>query len=97
MNDTILADKWIEIWTAYKKGKTIQYKSGDNTWNDVDTNPNVFRIEILRVKPEPRTIWVNEYNRIEKFGNSHTTRSEAIKNRGILAIGEPIEFVEVIP
>lgn len=53
-------DQMIEVLTAYKAGKKIQYLS-HGVWIDTDGPGWFFHKFDYRVKPEPKVIWVNEY------------------------------------
>ena len=57
-------DEMIEILMAYKAGKKIQYQSPDRVWIDCSGAPfplGQTRDPKYRVKPEPRSVWVNEH------------------------------------
>lgn len=55
-------DQMIEVLTAYKAGKKIQFYH-DGKWIDCHNNNPAFDFinTGYRVKPEPKVIWVNEY------------------------------------
>lgn len=88
--------KWIVIWEAVKQGKIIQWLNSHNKW--VAIAPDIvehYSIQDLRVTPEPRKYWKNQYPSGLSF-DTYRDRDEAIKGRHRGWIGEPIEFVEVI-
>lgn len=69
-------DQMIEVLTAYKAGKKIQFSYGGK-WIDCHNNNPAFDFinTGYRVKPEPKVIWVNEYKDGDGYG--HTTRKNA--------------------
>lgn len=53
-------DQMIEVLTAYKSGKKIQFYHVCG-WVDCNNPAFDFISTKYRVKPEPKVIWVNEY------------------------------------
>jgi hypothetical protein len=55
------ARKWAELYTAIADGKTWQIQSSAGEWNDATNgvhDPRGWSIERLRIKPEPRHVYV---------------------------------------
>lgn len=71
-------EQWAErlpVIQAWCEGKQIELLSGDR-WVDVTWDGPLFYAENLqwRIKPEPRKVWVNEYqNRI----GAHLSKEDA--------------------
>jgi len=60
------AHEYLPLVQALADGKTIQHKSFDNHWVDIDDHKIIYFHEpshYYRIKPEPRTfvIYVNKY------------------------------------
>lgn len=85
--------KWIVAWA---EGKQMQEKiSGTSVWVNV-TYPDWDPDTEYRTRPEPRTIWVNEFDG-DLAGANWNTKEDAERN---ITYGEvdrrAIEFVEVL-
>jgi len=57
------AAQWAEIYQAYADGKKIQGVNLNGEWADL-SEPLYFSAPLAkyRIKPEPKVIWVNEFN-----------------------------------
>ncbi len=53
------AKQLLPLIKAFSEGKKIQYKSQD-VWVDID-RPGWCDDVVYRVKPEPKTVWINIY------------------------------------
>lgn len=67
-------DQMIEVLTAYKAGKKIQFYHVCG-WVDCNNPAFDFISTKYRVKPEPRVIWVNEY--ADGSGSGYTSEADA--------------------
>ena len=79
---------------AYSIGKTLQIKNSDGQWC---TNPDPKFWDVLeyRIKPEPRTIWVNEYE--NGMVAVHTSSNEAERRRiNCNQKGKTVQYKEII-
>jgi hypothetical protein len=61
------AHKYLPLVQALADGKTIQHKSFDNHWIDIDDHKIIYFHEpshYYRIKPEPRTfeVWVDSFS-----------------------------------
>lgn len=57
------AREWASLYQAYADGKTIQFRSNaEKKWIDLCYGSFDDSIYCYRIKPEPREIWVTEYN-----------------------------------
>lgn len=57
-----IADPYKELKEAYNAGKTIQFKMGDASWEDILTEPSwAWGLNLYRIKPEPEYVPFN-YN-----------------------------------
>lgn len=77
------AKKLIPIVQAIAEGKTIQRKDGRGNWYDYESSGPP--ADELRIKPEPREFWVNEYASLSPHGVLHNSKEEAelaAKTRG---------------
>lgn len=88
-------DQMIEVLTAYKAGKKIEsrykFKPGDDTnWYAFGGCDFDFRGYDYRVKPEPKVIWVNEY---ESIYAAHGSKQVA-KVCGPRALRVAVRYVE---
>jgi len=54
------AAQFLPLVQALAEGKVIQELSG-NTWKDIEATAFNRDPAFYRIKPEPRRIWVNEY------------------------------------
>lgn len=57
------AQKALPLVQALADGKTIQFNSDIEGWNDC-ISPDLdgkWDVERYRIKPEPRALWINEY------------------------------------
>jgi len=54
------ARKWAELYAAIADGKTWQITTAPSVWRDAckDDNPRGWRVERLRIKPEPQIVYV---------------------------------------
>lgn len=71
-------DQMIEVLTAYKAGKKIQFRGyGLLLWEDCINNEPLWNWTAYdyRVKPEPKVIWVNEY--ADGSGIGYTSEASA--------------------
>lgn len=60
MNSTNAKD-YLPLVQALAEGKVIQISSGEGHWADI-SDPNFgSHASDYRIKPDPREIWVNEY------------------------------------
>jgi hypothetical protein len=92
-----LADNWVEIWTAVKAGKMIQLRNSQGGFMDIQPDHiHAYSVIDLRIKPIPRRIWANQYP-AELCNTHYSSKEQAINSRNDSYIGEPIEFIEVIP
>lgn len=65
----------IKVMQAYAEGKEIEYRTG-NVWC-LCRNPSwSFGDIYYRIKPEPKVIWVNEYE--DGTGSAYTSRDQAV-------------------
>lgn len=69
-------DEMIAVIQAHKDGKKLEYRTkGMVGWDDVTNVVWSFHSTDYRVKPEPRTFWVNVYPTGEKF--AYETKEDA--------------------
>ena len=88
-------DEMIAVMQAAKAGKTIQSKSKryEDGWGDTPDPVWNFNLYLYRVKPEPRTIFLNEYPD-GSFGCPKYTLQAAKILGG--SLGKVLKFVEVL-
>ena len=86
----------IEVMQAYVDGKTVEVSNSNvNNWMEVAGtispvwNWDEFR---YRIKPEPRTIWVNEYGGSDV---AHKTEEDAWDGARPQAVRTAVKYVEV--
>ncbi len=88
------AKDYLPLVQALSEGKTLQRKtSSDSEWADITECAFTFDIECYRIKPEPRRIWVNEY---ESDGYFYSTKQEANEKAASNCRRIAVEYVEVI-
>lgn len=82
---------------AFVEGKTIQVNY-DGPWEDIDFKDVSFdsEIEHYRIKPEPKVIWVNEYD--DDSYTVHSSKEDAIKTGRLFTDFErlAVKYVEVM-
>jgi len=86
----------LPVLTAFAEGKRIEVWSElDKKWEPLTDNP-YFNLEAARyrIKPEPRYIFINEYEP-GHFGQVHSTSEEAKRAAGTAPV-RTVVFVEVI-
>ena len=95
-------DDMIAVLQAAKAGKKTQISSrSDNPrkWFDMNLPCNHmfnFVTYDYRVRPEPRTIWVNEYSHADTM-TAHSSRDRAVSmTQGYSPNRLAVKFVEVI-
>lgn len=88
----------LPVLTAFAEGKRIEVWSElDKKWEPLTDNP-YFNLEAARyrIKPEPRRIFVNEYDP-GQFGQVHETYDSArTACKTSLAGVRTVEFIEVV-
>ena len=82
-------DDMIDVLTAFRDGKDLQFRRGDESrpWEDTENPRFNFNICEYRVKPEPRTIFLR-FN-----SNGSVLEANHLKHR---PDGEWVEFREVV-
>lgn len=86
----------IEVMQAYIAGKKIEVRYPDGTkWTLTDSPAWQWGSSDYRIVPEPRTIWLNEYNNGELGHGYYKSKKEAIEN-ACIGFRQTIKFVEVI-
>lgn len=90
-------DQIIEVVTAFKNGKTIQFydKVCNKGWLDANNPVWAFDKITYRVKPEPIELWVNVYNGIEET-YVYETKAEALNCVGLGCTRKAVLFREVL-
>lgn len=90
-------DEMISVLTAAKEGKAIEWrcKTGNRPEWYAGAPAWDFCQHDYRVKPEPREIWVNEY---DGWIAAHIARDVAIRSAGSgPALRKAVHFREVLP
>ena len=89
------AKDFLPLVQALAEGKTIQRKgSGSEAWSDVENTDFAFPVSYYRIKPEPRRIWVNEYECGVTYAYASLTEAEREATKDAKRIA--VEYVEVI-
>jgi len=72
-------DEMIAVLRAHKEGRAIQFRDAKDAgrWFDAGNYRWDFHHFEYRIKPEPRTIWVNEYDGAAMF--SYDSEYDATK------------------
>lgn len=72
------AKELLPVLTAWANGEEVQFKVDDAWLNlyDCNSDPSFSDPARYRVKPKPRTFWVNAYSD-GSFGQAHETRRDA--------------------
>lgn len=89
------AIQFLPLVQALHDGKTIQYKSADEGWKDVENPAFNMRPDEYRIKPEPRRLWVIEYS--DGVVAVYSSKAEAMEQHGTAANQKLSEYVEVQP
>lgn len=87
-------DQMIEVLNAYKAGKKIQFRQyGSLLWEDCINNEPRWNWTYYdyRVKPEPKVIWVNEY---DGYMYGYDSKDEAMKYTNTEHIRNAVRYVE---
>lgn len=93
-------DEIIAVLQAFKDGKAIQFavrKSDPRKWLELSIRDLAWNFASYeyRVKPEPRTIWVNEYP--DGSGTVHHSDEVAVRAaHGCCPVRAAVKYVEVI-
>lgn len=87
------AKQFLPLVQALADGKVIQAKQFDGTFYDVLAPEFNMQPGDYRIKPEPRRIWVNEY---EGAGIAHKSKEDATTEAHGHAKRIAVEYVEVI-
>lgn len=85
------------IAKALREGKALEWRTYDSfeDWApSVNLNPNVASNITYRIKPEPRTIWVNEYG--DDPDAVHDSKDSAMRSAGAYATRIAVEYREVV-
>ncbi len=94
------AIEYLPLIAALAEGKTIQFKGSDfasDEWRDVlYMNTEVYSARCFRIKPEPKVIWVNEYE--NGYGTPHESLESATVNGGNpkAIVRSAVKYIEVI-
>lgn len=90
--------KAIEVMQAFVDGKTVQHFSRALGWLDFKDGVNspswCWDGVNYRIKPEPKDIWVNEYDGY--WGTAWGTKEEAENGVGQYATRKAVRYREVI-
>lgn len=85
----------IAVMRAYLDGKQIQVRGTVFDWSDV-TNPSFDWSKLsYRVKPEPKAVWINEYD--YRRGSWHSSPEDARRcaiERGLRRVA--VKYVECV-
>ena len=91
-------DQIIEVVTAFKNGKKIQYRHKHDKhaiWRDCGSNIAWQFWDVdYRVKPEPMELWVNVYD--DGSGIGYTNEASALNRAGTYFARKAVLFREVI-
>ena len=85
------------IAKALREGKTAQFRnlSCNGQWHDENFAMTEIGYHLeYRIKPEPRTIWVNEYN--DGSCNAYFDKDETKNEPGDLISRRAVEYREVL-
>lgn len=88
-------DQIIEVVTAFKNGKKIEFKNPTiGTWWEARHPRWNFYHYDYRVKPEPMELWVNVYD--DGSGMGYTNKASALNRAGMYFARKAVLFREVI-
>ena len=82
----------LEVIQGRLEGKVIQFKTHDNEWKDCLRPVWSFTEIVYRVKPQPRTY----YMEVDLIGNVRRTSKEPFKPLRGYALVETLEVVQVV-
>lgn len=87
-------DEMIAVIQAHKEGKKLQVLySLTASWEDISNPSFNFSVCKYRVKPEPKTIYVNEYT---SGMCAHPTKEAALGVARSRCIRRSVKYVEVL-
>lgn len=88
-------DQIIEVVTAFKNGKKIEYYVKiSRQWKEITDPSWNFNDYKYRVKPEPMELWVNLY--ADGSGLGYTKEVSALSGVGTYTVRKAVLFREVI-
>ena len=90
-------DQIIEVVTAFKNGKTIQFydKVCNKGWLDANNPVWAFDKITYRVKPEPMELWVN-VNNPPLYNVAYSSKANALHYANVDCLRKAVLFREVI-
>lgn len=86
------AKELLPIIQAIADGKTLQVLAADKKWRDM-VNISLLDGYVYRIKPEPREIYVNEYNG-QFVGHADFATANNASVQSVLRVG--VKYREVI-
>lgn len=89
----------IAVMLHFADGGKVQYRNSKGAWEDIPNPYWNWSCWNYRIKPEPKTVWVNEYKDLDggEDGWAYPSEEAAKKNaNAFTAVRIAVEYREVI-